>query len=155
MVLGLVAIPSQQSPSIWGAKLWDVLHAIGSKTGRSPHRLRADELRSLRWLVDHLETIVPCQECRTHIEEYRRQHPPPPFSPADYNEWFWEFHEAVNHRLGKVGIPFSEVVSSSSSDSRRDVIGAWKEFLAVVKLPSVAVKAFDRQIRLWIGFAGI
>jgi hypothetical protein len=58
----------------------------------------------------------------------------------------------VNNRLGKVGIPFSEICSSESLPG---VIGAWKEFLAVVKLPAVATKAFDRHIRLWIGFAGI
>jgi hypothetical protein len=144
-------IPSQQSPSIWGAILWELLHAIGVRTGRSPHRLRADELRTLRWLVNHLESIVPCQECRAHIEEYRRFHPPPDESPGDYNEWFWQFHEAVNQRLGKVGISFSEVCSRP----QRGVIETWKEFLAIVKLPAVSVKAFDRHIRLWMGFAGI
>jgi len=144
-------LPVQQSPSIWGAKLWALLHAIGLRTGRSPYRLRADEMRTLQWLVGHLETIVPCQECRTHIEEYRRRHPVPDQSPEDYNYWLWEFHEAVNHRLGKVGIPFSEL----SLEGLPNVINAWKDFLSVVKLPAAAMKAYDRHIRLWVGFAGI
>ena len=140
-----------QSPSIWGPKLWAVLHAVGSRCGRSPARIRLDELRELQWMVANLETIVPCQECRNHIQEYRRHVPLPDQDLGHYNFWFWNFHEAVNQRLGKVGVPHDVFMNTQ----QKGVIEAWKEFAAIVRIPAVALKTFERHLRLWAGFAGI
>lgn len=138
-----------QSPSAWGSKLWAVLHAVGSRTGRSIPRVRADELRELQWMVQNLESIVPCNECRKHIQEYRRHVLPPDRNPGDYNLWFWNFHEAVNTRLGKVGgVPFP-------LGEQPRVLDTWREFAAIVKIPTVLLKGFERHLRLWAGFAGI
>jgi len=142
-----------QSPNYWGSKLWTLLHAVGTRTGRSLGRLRHDELRELQWMVANLETIVPCQECRKHIDEYRRHMPPPSDAgeTAGYNFWFWNFHEAVNHRLGKEGITFETLMSLKQVG----VFEAWKEFTRVVRIPSLILKNFERHLRLWAGFAGI
>ena len=140
-----------QSPSVWGSKLWEVLHAIGSRSGRSPAKLQRDELRELQWIVDNLETIIPCKECRTHVEEYRKLTPPPEIWASDYDSWFWNFHEAVNTRLGKVGVSFEEY----KLQNKQKVIESWKEFARVVKIPATPLKGFERHLRLWMGFAGI
>ena len=143
---------SNQSPSIWGSKLWAVLHAIGSLSGRSPVRIRVDEIRELLWIVNNLESIIPCQECRKHLGEYRRLRPPLA-AAEDYNSWFWNFHEAVNTRLGKVGgVSLKDIIVAQN---QKKVLEAWKEFARVVKIPIVALKGFERHIRLWAGFAGI
>ena len=137
-----------QSPSIWGPKLWAVLHSVGSRSGRSHVKLRIDEIRELNWMIHNLETIVPCNECRIHIEEYRKHTPPPQSDPEKYNLWIWNFHESVNHRLGKTGVPFPIGV-------QKRVFEAWKEFTAVVKIPTAFLKNFERHLRLWAGFAGL
>lgn len=142
-----------QNPSIWGSKLWAVLHAVGIRTGRSLPSMSRDEVRELQWIVNNLETIVSCQECRKHIQEYRRHVPSPDKKAGDYHFWFWNFHEAVNSRLGKIGLPFESV----SEVHKKGVFEAWREFEMTVKgkVSLVVLKTFERHLRLWAGFAGI
>ena len=137
-------------PSLWGPKLWTLLHGIGGKAGRSIPALRADEIRELKWLVNNLETIIPCNECQTHIKIYRKAKPPPP-NPSEYAHWFWEFHEAVNARLGKPSFPFTPDVSIN-------IHQAWKTFNYTIgsrEINAEFIKKFGRHLQLWIGFAGI
>ena len=85
----------------WGPSAWAILHALGERSGKGLERCRVDEQREMRWMIDNLEKIIPCHACVRHIVEYRRRNP----LSDDYKTWLWNFHEAVNQRLGKVGIP--------------------------------------------------
>lgn len=96
-------------PSVWGPVLWPILHwlSVRAGQGKSLVKCRADEKREIGWLFTHLETIVPCVECKKHIEDYRKANPLP-LEARDFEAWVWTFHEAVNQRLGKGAGPSLE-----------------------------------------------
>jgi hypothetical protein len=150
------------APGVWGPHLWAVLHRIGFHAGKAPEKLARDERREFEWLINHLETVVPCAECRAHIEEYRRARKG--FSPASASasRWIWEFHEAVNARLGKSGVDFSSDLGSSAFAPNKTLRQLWKTYTDTI-LTSVqvgfvtreAVSEFSRHLFLWQGFACI
>ena len=145
------------APGVWGPPLWAVLHRIGFHAGKAPEKLARDERREFEWLINHLETVVPCAECRAHIEEYRRGRRPSALTEG--GRWIWEFHEAVNARLGKTGVDFSSDLGSSSNKTLRQL---WKTYTDTI-LTSVqvgfvtreSVSEFSRHLFLWQGFACI
>jgi len=149
---------NMNAPGVWGPHLWAVLHRIGFHAGKAPEKLARDEKREFEWLINHLETVVPCAECRAHIEEYRRARKG--VSPANAARWIWEFHEAVNARLGKTGVEFSSDLGSSSP--KKTLRQLWKTYTDTI-LTSVqvgfvtreAVSEFSRHLFLWQGFACI
>lgn len=143
-------------PAIWGPKLWIVLHGIGAYAGKSMIQTRKDEERELKWLIDHLETIVPCIECRDHIIRYRKEHPLPSHA-AEYGYWIWKFHEAVNVRLEKPSISWSEEIGK-----RINLAKAWFEFKESLKesLLKGSVRGdffatWKLHLQLWQGYCGI
>lgn len=144
-------------PGIWGPKLWDVLHSIGARGGRSVEKLQGDELRELKWLLEHLETIVPCAECRDHIVNYRKQNGIIGIA-SEIGVWVWKFHNAVNERLGK---PVRSIESIETGQSV-DVLEGWRVYQSVLKesmfkgsVRGEAIKDWNRHLRLWLGFAGL
>jgi len=148
------------APGVWGPHLWAVLHRIGFHAGKAPEKLARDEKREFEWLINHLETVVPCAECRAHIEEYRRARKG--VSPAaNAARWIWEFHEAVNARLGKTGVEFSSDLGTGFTP-KKTLRQLWKTYTDTI-LTSVqvgfvtreAVSEFSRHLFLWQGFACI
>ena len=142
-------------PSIWGPKLWAVLHAIGARAGKNSKALRIDEAREIKWLLEHLETIVPCPECRQHIQKYRGTAGLP---GETYNtgEWLWKFHNAVNGRLEKTEIPFDTALGASTN-----ILQAWADYQTVLKesmfrgtVQGKALADWNRHLRMWMGFSG-
>ena len=144
-------------PSVWGPFLWNTLHAIGAHAGKSHEKTRIDEIRELRWLLENLESVVPCNECRIHIKEYKKGSPIPE-SAGEYGIWLWNFHEAVNKRLGKTAdIPFTPELGASTR-----VRESWKQYVYILRdsvlsghVKGSSVKDFTRRIGLWAGFAGV
>jgi hypothetical protein len=148
-------------PSVWGPYLWAVLHRIGYRAGKAPDIMARDEKRELDWLFAHLETIVPCVECRQHIEEYRKVHGIP--VPADCGRWMWEFHEDVNRRLGKTSVPYSGDLGSPGHalQTNKSLRRLWREYCESIfesvqmgNLPGKNLTEFGRHLFLWQGFAG-
>lgn len=147
-------------PGIWGPHLWAVLHRIGYRAGKAPDIMAKDEKRELDWLLSHLESIVPCVECRQHIEEYRKTRGMPLPLPSELGKWVWEFHEAVNLRLGKVsGVAYSP--SLGSLPANKSLRALWREYTENVfesvqmgNLPGKNLSEFARHLFLWQGFAG-
>lgn len=146
------------APGVWGPPLWAVLHRIGFHAGKAPEKLARDERREFEWLINHLETVVPCADCRAHIEEYRRGRRPS--ASIEGGRWLWEFHEAVNARLGKTGVDFSSELGSSAS--KKTLRQLWKTYTDTI-LTSIqvgfvtreSVSEFSRHLFLWQGFACI
>ena len=139
-------------PAVWGPVAWRLLHAIGAKAGRpTANSMQKDEQRYAVWLINHIEYIIPCNECRAHIQTYRKKEPVPDDSRG-IGAWLWKFHEAVNERLGKPeGPPFSVTLGKGV-----DVQKTWKEYLACVKesflighLRNEDVKEWARILMLW------
>lgn len=142
-------------PSVWGPKLWPVLHAFGARGGKALVRWHEDERREILWLIGHLETIVPCPECRKHIEEYRRSNPLP-VDARELGEWIWKFHEAVNERLGKERGPAFEVVLEQYQ--KVQIQKLFQEYFDLVKecvlkgtLSGTAVREWRRHLILFFG----
>jgi hypothetical protein len=138
-------------PAVWGPLAWSLLHSIGTRAGQNvTKKLQVDENREALWLLQHLECIIPCPECRQHIKMYRKKHGLPPNSNG-VGIWIWNLHEAVNQRLGKPpGPPFSSVKGD----------GIWKQWLAYMNcvqesfqvghLHQIEVKEWKRHLHHWV-----
>jgi len=142
-------------PSVWGPKLWTVLHAVGARAGKNSKALRIDEAREIKWLLEHLETIVPCPECRQHIVNHRKS-VGLPTNTYDTGTWLWDFHNAVNRRLGK-----EELALNVESGLSSGVIDSWVAYQTVLKdsmfrgtVRGEALKDWNRHLRMWLGFSG-
>ena len=141
-------------PSVWGPKAWELLHAIANRAGQGVNqRLLADEQREVVWLFRHLEYMIPCPECRLHIVQYRKANGGGPTS--NYGEWMWNFHEAVNQRLGKnPGPPFDSAIGKDLN-----IRNAWNAYVEIVReslqaghLRSNEMKEWVRHLLLWVAF---
>jgi len=145
-------------PAVWGPKLWKLLHILGYYSARVPEIMKKDAKREMDWMLSHLETIVPCVECRLHIEEYRRTVAGPENLEA-VAEWMWRFHEAVNGRLGKTGVPFSgDLGKIEKGETLKNL---WANYTTEIyqtvqmgQLPGVGIKKFQQHLFLWKGFCG-
>lgn len=141
-------------PSLWGPKAWEILHGIGWRAGRSPiSRLAIDEKREIVWLLQHLEYIIPCPECKGHIKAYRKVEEIPKES-KEIGAWLWTFHEAVNERLGKgEGPPFTHTLGEGKPLQK-----LFKEYIAFIQesftiaghLQLQQVKEWNRHFHLWL-----
>lgn len=82
---------------VWGPRRWYRLHllAIGLCPQPSPEQKR-DALRRLWEEVRDL----PCQECKGHAARYLLAHPPTLESGNAAERWVFDFHNAVNARVG-------------------------------------------------------
>jgi len=145
-------------PSTWGPKLWKILHILGYYSKRVPPPMRIDAKREVDWIIGHLETIVPCSECRLHIEEYRRT-TGLPTTLEEVAKWIWTFHEAVNIRLGKCGVELSEGLGLiERGESLKNLWANYNlEILQSVQmgqLPGLGIKVFKQHLFLWKGFCG-
>jgi hypothetical protein len=120
--------------------------------------MRIDAKREVDWIIGHLETIVPCSECRLHIEEYRRT-TGLPTTLEEVAKWIWTFHEAVNIRLGKCGVELSEGLGLiERGESLKNLWANYNlEILQSVQmgqLPGLGIKVFKQHLFLWKGFCG-
>lgn len=117
--------------------------------------MKKDSFREFTWLLQHIESVVPCSDCRQHIEEYRKIHGLPTVSST--NLWMWKFHEAVNNRLGKSGMEFSEmpVPGRGMREMWDDYRGEILMFVQKGTLSGKHLLEFSRHLFLWKGFSGI
>ena len=88
--------------SEWGPALWEILHGIAERAGRTPHQIILDDQqREFIYALRMLEIVMPCALCRKHYQEWRRFHPlealgsGSAFFPA-VREWLFILHEHVN-----------------------------------------------------------
>lgn len=145
-------------PAVWGPILWSLLHSIGARAGTSPPKMYIDEMRELKWMFDHLESIVPCKECRDHIQKYKKLNPPPFGASGQTQLWVWQFHEEVNARLEKPSTtPFTPDLGKPTNNAK--LLETWKTYNDVLRdslltgsVKGDNMKEFSRHFRLWIGF---
>ena len=88
--------------SEWGPVLWEILHGIAERAGKTPHQIILDDQqREFIYALRMLELVMPCALCRKHYHEWKRLHPlealgtGPGFFPA-VREWLFILHEHVN-----------------------------------------------------------
>jgi hypothetical protein len=139
-------------PGIWGPLLWKVLHPL-SIVQSTRNSFQKDKEYQYKWLIEHLETIIPCEECRKHSKEYRQSHPGYMTNPK---EWMWTFHNAVNTRLGKEEFPLDQLLESTSiRKSWKEYTDSLQESLLTGHLRGELVKEYKRHLLLWAAFSGL
>jgi hypothetical protein len=116
--------------------------------------MKRDEDREFRWLLANLESIVPCPECRNHIEEYKKSHALP-LTTGEFGEWIWKFHTAVNERLGKeIVVPWSPSIGHTTS-----ITQTWRAYQKCIQesiqkgnVKGEAIRQWGYHLGLWISF---
>jgi len=82
-----------ETPKEWGPRLWYYLHTIAAR----------HNLKQLEAAFKSVIRKTPCAMCRLHTADYLTEHPPK--EPTD--RYVWEFHNAINKRIGKKIEPIS------------------------------------------------
>lgn len=85
----------------YGPGLWFAIHLMSYKTDKDP-TLRRSFLTYIQSIADNF----PCGECRGHFKNYLTTKPPG--DAQELFKWSWEFHNAVNKRLGKPQMTYDE-----------------------------------------------
>lgn len=94
-----------ESKDVWGPRTWAALHKYAIYYPRRPTALR--QQAAFEYILNTLESL-PCDECRGHALRYLRTHPPTLKNNETLQNWVYNFHNAVNHRLGKRIMPVHE-----------------------------------------------
>lgn len=89
------------NPTAFGPYYWAVIH-LACLSG-------ADGLQEF---VDSLPGILPCPDCKEHLQENLKQLP---FDTKDPFQWSVKLHNAVNKRLGKPAVQYKEALRHWSS----------------------------------------
>lgn len=77
----------------WGRGEWHSIHITAADATSS------DKFKHFcSWIRNQIE-YLPCDECTEHSKEYLKSNPPEKAPDAFF--WSWEFHNAVNRKLGK------------------------------------------------------
>ena len=98
------AWPPQLSLPEWGRLGWAWLHTLAITY---PHRPTDYDRRVVSLRIWNFVSHLPCWECQRHATQFVRSYPPDTRSTHTLQRWAWNFHNAVNLRLGKPLVSFS------------------------------------------------
>ena len=90
------------NPKYIGPGTWNVIHTLA---------YNATTKESKQAFIKHMNIICkqfPCETCREHCKTYLKENPMIEYmdvvtegKPLGLFTWTWQFHNAVNHRIGK------------------------------------------------------
>ncbi len=97
------------NPVTWGPPLWELLHLLAERIGRSGVlSVDVDQAILMDLLVNQLPFVIPCDLCQAHCREYLLKHP---FSAGKLKssdaisffvrQWLLDFHNAVRSGNGQ------------------------------------------------------
>lgn len=124
----------------WGPPLWRILHGLAECLGnQSVAMLATDEAHEIIFLLRDVEKIMPCQLCRGHYREWRKNHPLEDIDKlrghmlkTGVRKWVYDLHETVNVSRGiQSGISLEQIPDMYKSVDLRN---AWEEYFTKVKL---------------------
>jgi hypothetical protein len=124
----------------WGPPLWKILHGIAEALGtQTIPMLATDEAHEIVFLLRDVEKIMPCQLCRTHYREWRKNHPLEDIDKlrghmlkTGVRQWLFDLHENVNRsRNIESGLTVEQMPDLYGSVDFKE---AWGEFFTKVKL---------------------
>jgi hypothetical protein len=98
---------------LWGGPAWEFLHA---GTWAYPENPTKEQQTLARIFYESLPYQLPCGVCEGHCANYIRDNPPATKNRESLTRWLWNFHNAVNKRLGKPEHPWEKVVDKFSTD---------------------------------------
>lgn len=128
------------STKSWGPPLWKLLHGIAETLGnQSVAMLATDEAHEIVFLLRDVEKIMPCQLCRSHYHQWRKDHPLEeidrlrgPMLREGVRRWLYDLHEEVNKSKGiESGLTLEQMPELYKQVDFKDV---WGEFYTKVKL---------------------
>ena len=91
----------------WGSYYWDIIHRSTSQYPEHPTILDVQRTQYfLNYILAQINNI--CHNCGYHFYQYMFEHPPILSSRLEYRLWSWNFHNAVNERIGKKIFHWSE-----------------------------------------------
>lgn len=123
----------------WGPPLWRMLHGIAEALGGQPVAMLAtDEAHEIVFLLRDVEKIMPCQLCRNHYHQWRKDHPLEELDKlrgymlkTGVREWLYNLHEDVNRsRDIESGISLEQMPELYKTV---DLQKEWGEFFLRVK----------------------
>lgn len=120
--------------------------------------LATDEAHEIVFLLRDVEKIMPCQLCRIHYREWRKDHPLEELNrlrgymlKTGVRQWVYDLHEDVNRSRGlESGLTVDHM---EDMYNQTDLKEAWAEFFTKVKLTSevglvsqTVLQAFHRRL---------
>jgi len=94
--------PNSGNPSVWGPAFWFSLHNGALRYPINPSPLWKERMKNF---ILGIPVMVPCEKCSdhasAHIEANYYRIDEITSSRSKLFEFFWEFHNFVNQRLGK------------------------------------------------------
>jgi hypothetical protein len=143
----------------WGPPLWRILHGLAECLGKQPvPMLATDEAHEIVFLLRDVEKIMPCQLCRSHYHQWRKDHPLEQIDVlrggalrVAVREWIYGLHEEVNTQRGtSSGISQEQLPELYGSVEFKE---AWSEFFSKVKasteiglVSQTVLQAFHRRL---------
>lgn len=83
---------------IVGRATWLTLHAMADHFPLNP---TSDEKAAATNIISGFALLYPCIKCRGHMQEYMKKNPLSCKTRIQLVTWLFNFHNAVNRRLGK------------------------------------------------------
>jgi len=100
-IITIIIIRMSLPPTIWGSHFWKTLHFITIGYPLNPSK---KEKMNISNIINALETIIPCGECRTHYKYNLKHHPLTDdilSIKLKLIVWMYELHNIVNRHTGK------------------------------------------------------
>ena len=96
-------------PSVFGPPLWFSLHNASAYYPAKASTLHAERMKHV---ILGIPVLIPCETCKEHATNYIEQHKHKLIdickTKKDLFEFFVDFHNFVNKRLGKKVISYEE-----------------------------------------------
>jgi hypothetical protein len=94
------------NPADWGPCIWFSLHCLTEKIGKSGNAIiDADQGITMKFLIQNLQNILPCQVCQGHARAYVESHSLDFLNilkgealQTNLRDWLFTFHNAVRIR---------------------------------------------------------
>jgi hypothetical protein len=149
----------QMSGKTWGPPLWKILHGIAEALGnQTVPMLATDEAHEIVFILRDVEKIMPCQLCRSHYNQWRKEHPLEEIDKlrgfmlkSAVREWLYNLHENVNRSRGiESGISLEMIPEMYKNIDFKE---AWSEFFTKIKVSTeiglvsqVVLQSFHRRL---------
>lgn len=98
-------------PNLWGPFFWKTIHATAIEADRQGSTESREHFVNL---LHELSYVLPCETCRGHMQAYLKMNP---VSESNFFLWTFQFHNAVNYRLGKSQLIYEDALSQWSTES--------------------------------------
>ena len=99
------------NPYQWGPHVWATLHTLALKADATKSAM--EEELAFKTLVMSLQTLLPCDSCKDHLNDYVSGNP----IEGSKFEWTINLHNAVNQRLNRPVISLDQAYEQWTSST--------------------------------------